>query len=251
MPDGSLEPFEKQVAQDRAALAASLEALSDTMAPERLKSELADAVETYGQQAWRLARCNPAAFALLGVGATLLATGLGQRDRTWSSRARRAVAPEDAMKGFDTRVAAADDKIRKQQAYEAVVQPASASKMQATLRKGLDRFPPEAQRRILAARTSALRLQEKIEARARSSAKQSACIVRERPIESAALAFGLGVLGAAFAPSTETEDKLLGAERDALMYAAREALNREMAGLRANMDDAVKTSADAAPTIPS
>lgn len=251
MPDGSLDHYEKQVKQDRDALAASLETLSRTMEPTQLKSEVSATVEAYGRQLWTVARDNPAACALLGIGATLLVSGLGHRSRTDGHVGSNAVPPNRAMDGFDERVAAADDAIKRQEVPEPVVQPASASRMRATLRNGLDRLPPDARRRVLAARLSALRLQERLEHRARSATAQTAKAVRDHPTEAAALAFGLGVLGAAFAPSTEAEDKLLGAERDALMQSARDALKKEMEGLRTAAQNSRAKASEAAPTVPS
>jgi hypothetical protein len=254
MPDGSLDTYERQVKRDRAALAASLETLSQIMEPERLKGDVTETAKSYGQQVWSVARDNPAAFALLGVGATLLATGLGHRAQAEPPQEKRtptATPPENPMKDFDTRVAAADRAMGNAHTGEPVMQPPNASRMRRALRRGLEKFPPDAQRRILQARLAALQVQERLERRAGKLSSQSAETVRKHPIETASLAFGLGVLGAIFMPGTKTEDRLLGAKRDELMQTARDTMQREIEAMKNAARSAEKSFRDTAPNVPS
>jgi hypothetical protein len=251
MPDGNLDSYEKQVARDRAALADSLETLSQTVAPERIKSDITETAETYARQLWKVTRDNPAAFALLGAGATLLATGFGQRTRQPETRKPKAVGPEEAMHGFDHRVAAANRAMNEQRSHSPMARAPSASRMRAALRSGLERLPPDARRRVLDARLSALRIQEKIERRAERAASRSAEMIREHPVEAGALAFGLGVLSAAVLPSSETEDAVLGEKRERLMQAARDAMQREIKGMRGTVQEVRTAASEASPNVPS
>ncbi|WP_299046451.1 hypothetical protein [uncultured Tateyamaria sp.] len=245
MPDGSLPDIEQRVARDRAELARSLDVLSSTLAPDRLKREAADLANTYGsdlgRQAWTAARENPAAFALVGAGLALLLSNTGRRgegDAVPAADAPMAVPPEEAMEGFDARVAAADAQMRKDE--KAAHAPASASRLRAALHSGLDNLPPAAKARILNAREAAISAQEAVEREAAKVAGQAHSMARRNPVGCAAAAFGVGALVAALLPSTRREDDLLGAHRDAMMAEAGTTLQAEMARARDAVADAIR-----------
>ncbi|APX10520.1 DUF3618 domain-containing protein [Tateyamaria omphalii] len=260
MPDGSLPDIEQRVARDRAELARSLDVLSSTLDPDRLKREASDFVDSYGsdlgRQAWTAARENPAAFALVGAGLALLLSGTGRRDEGDAVPAADppvAVPPDAAMDGFDARVAAADAQMRKQE--EAAHAPASASRLRAALHSGLDTLPPEAKVRILNAREAAISAQEAVERQTAKMAGQAYSMARRNPIGCAAAAFGVGALVAALLPSTRREDELLGAHRDAMMAEAQTVLQAEVARARDAVADAIaetdKGQRDAGLHVPS
>ncbi|MEL6518313.1 MAG: hypothetical protein AAFQ39_11385 [Pseudomonadota bacterium] len=251
MPDGSISDIERRVAADRAALARSLDLLSNTLSPDRLKEEAARTAETYGtdisRQLWDATRENPAAFALVGAGIALLVSGTGRRADDDAVRAPQAVDPVAAMDGFDARVAAADAQIRAE-STGLTEENLSAGRMRAALDRGLESLPPAARQRVRKARLAAIRAQEAVERRAAKISRQSADIVHKQPIAVGAAAFGVGALLAAVLPNTRREDALMGQHRDALMRDARAALHAEMEAVRdALADDAPAQPGRSAP----
>lgn len=231
MPD--LETLETQVERDRAALVHSLDALTQTVAPERIVSEVSKTAETYGgelgQQAWRAARDNPAAFALVGAGLGLLLTGTGTRapQPTASKRPTALKDPNAAFIGFDERVAKADSKIKEEMTGMTDHAP-KASRLRAALDHGLDALPAASRTRVRKARQAVIDAQEKVEAQAAAAARKSKTFAHEQPLAVGALALGVGALLGALVPASRKEDELMGAQRDALMQSAQETLRAEM-----------------------
>lgn len=224
MPDGSLNDVERRVANDRAALARSLDLLSDTLAPDRLKEQAAKTAQRYGAelggQAWQAARENPAAFSLVGAGLALLLSGAGRR----SEGAAEIPAPQP-----EPRTRSADR-----------TQPSapSAGDLRAALHRGLETLPPEARARVTEAREAAISAQEAVERRAAKATGQANRVIRDNPVAAGAAAFGVGALAAMLIPATRREDELLGARRDAVLDHARKALDAELADLRDNASEA-------------
>ena len=224
--------IERTAAAERQELAASLDALSNSVNPENIQTHAAVMAETYGgdlgRQAWGAAKQNPAAFALVGAGLSLLLTGTGSRPET--RRAKPTLVPtQQAYAGFDERVAAADEEMQEELSsmYSENEAP-SAAWLRAKLTDGLDALPPSARERVVAAREAALSAQEKVEAQARAAAKKSQTFMHDQPLAVGALALGLGALVGALLPSTRREDDLLGQHRDAVMAKARFALQQEV-----------------------
>lgn len=235
MPDGTLSGIEQKVEKDRAAFEASLARLSDTLAPDRLKEEAARVADQYGSelggQAWKAARENPAAFALVGAGLALLLSGAGRRsedDQVTSHH--RPPLDKTAADEADATIAEANASLRKD--TTSFYNGPSAERLKASLHRGLESLSPDARARVLDARHAALRAQQGIEQRAAQARYKADRIVRQRPVATSAAAFGIGALIAAILPSTEREDALLGKQRDAMMENARVALETEMAKLR-------------------
>lgn len=237
-----LERLEERVAEDRAALASSFDALTDTLSTERIATELNATVKGYGgeigAQAIKAAKENPAAFALVGAGLALLLSGAGRRGPA-SSAAQPA---GQAMEGFDARVAKADAAMKAEMSGTSMSP--TALKLRASLDRGLDKLPDGARRRVLKARKAALDAQERVEAQARKTAKDIHRAHRKQPMVTGALAFGLGAVIAAFLPGTRREDELLGTKRDALMAEAQRVMSDEMANLRASASSAVQDIAN-------
>ena len=225
-----LDTIEAQVAQDRSALAASLQALTEAADPKRAAQHVATMAESYGgtfgREAWSAVQRNPAAFVLMGAGIGLLVAGTGARAKPPAPKPA-AVPPEDAMEGFDARLAAADAEMKSKMSGKSP-EKLSASWMRAAMNSGLDKLSPGARKRVLRARKAALRAQERVEAQAARIARRSRMFAKEQPLAMGAVALGLGALAGALLPPTRQEDAMLGKRRDALMEAAQEALRTEI-----------------------
>lgn len=224
--------IEREAAQERQQLAQSLDALSNTMSAENLQSHAGMLAETYGgdlgRQAWGAAKQNPAAFALVGAGLSLLLTGTGSRPET-RQPPQTLVPTDEAYGGFDARVAAADKEMKQEMTgmSEIETQPRAAW-LREKLNDGLDALSPAARSRVLEARSAALEAQEKVEAQARIAAQKSRTFMHEQPLAVGAIALGLGALIGALLPSTRQEDDMLGQHRDAVMSKARATLQDEL-----------------------
>lgn len=224
--------IERDAARERQKLAASLNALSSAISPENIQEHAAAMAKTYGgdigRQAWDTAKQNPAAFALVGVGISLLLTGTGSRPET--RHASTTLVPvEKASVGFDARVAAADHEIKRKETgmIEQDTAP-RAEWLREKLKDGLETLPLSAQERVISARQTVLQAQEKVEAQARAAAQKSQTFMHEQPLAVGAIALGLGALIGALLPSTRREDDLLGEHRDAAMAKARSSLKEEL-----------------------
>jgi ElaB/YqjD/DUF883 family membrane-anchored ribosome-binding protein len=237
-----LSKLERDAARERQSLAQSLDALSSAINPENIQTHASAIAQTYGgdlgNQAWAAAKQNPAAFALVGAGLSLLLTGTGSRPET-RSKPQTLVPTDAAYAGFDDRVAAADEKMTQEAIAMAHEDTAPrAAWLREKLNDGLDALSPEARKRVVDARKAAVHAQEKVEAQARAAAKKSQTFMHDQPLAVGAIALGLGALIGAVLPSTRREDDLLGAHRDAVMAQARGTLNDEIAKAR----DAAKAS---------
>ncbi|MGR3513532.1 MAG: hypothetical protein ACU0GG_12290 [Paracoccaceae bacterium] len=232
-----LEQLEKRVERDRAALARSLDTLTDTLSTETIASEVSATLQGYGgelgNQAMKAAKENPAAFALVGAGLALLLSGAGQHTRPTAT-----ARPSDtAMAGFDARVAKADRKIKA--TMSGTTLSPTALRLRSAMDSGLDKLPANARSRVLRARQAALEAQERVEEQARKAAKGIQKTHHQQPLITGALAFGLGAIAAAFLPSTRQEDEMLGERRDALMAEAQRAMSEEMQKLSASASNAM------------
>lgn len=227
-----LSTLERDAARARQTLAQSLDALSGATSPDNIQNHASALAQSYGgdlgNQAWGAAKQNPAAFALVGAGLSLLLTGTGSRPEARAPKPTL-VPTQDAYEGFDARVAAAEEKMTQEaRTMENNDTAPRAIWLREKMNEGLDALPEDARKRVLEARTAALRAQEKVEAKARATAKKSQTFLHDQPLAVGAIALGLGALIGAVLPSTRREDDLLGAHRDAVMAQARAALNDEI-----------------------
>ena len=217
---------------ERQELAASLDALSSAVNPENLQNHAAALADTYGgdigRQAWSAAKQNPAAFALVGAGISLLLTGTGTRPD--ARPPKQTLVPTDkAYVGFDERVEAADREMKEEGSDMAQSDSAPrAAWLRTKLNDGLDALPPAGQKRVRAAREAVLEAQENVEAKSRAAAQKSQTFMHNQPLAVGALALGFGALVGALLPSTRREDDLLGEYRDAAMASARATLKEEL-----------------------
>lgn len=236
-----LETLEARVAQDRDALARSLDTLTDTFAPDRLASQVSASIKGYGGelggQAVQAAKSNPAAFALIGAGVALLLSGAGRSAKSHDS----AASPNAMSDGFDERVAKADATMKAEMTGQSMS--TSALHLRAAIDRGLDKLPPKARQRVLKARVAAVEAQERVERAARKGAAEVSKFHDKQPLVVGALALGAGALIAALLPRTEREDRVLGARRDALMAEAERVLSEEISALKTSAAQHLEASA--------
>ncbi len=226
-----IDQISHEVDEERARFAQSLGALASSIRPERLVDEATHAASSIGndltQKAWSTLRDNPAGGILVSLGLGLLASG--QTARTGPGRRPQPIMknPNDALVGFDERVAEADAEMRSQMNGQ-LENTQQAAHMRAALDRGLDKLPPKARQRVIKARRAAIGIQEEVEKQARRAARKTSGFVQDQPLTAGAIALGFGVIAGALLPSTRREDELLGARRDALMAEARSVLEEEL-----------------------
>ena len=234
-----IENISKQVEADRARLAQSLDALTDTVKPQSLAQEVTTAANDIGgelaQKAWGSLRENPAGGLLVTIGLGLLAAGSQRRPLPVAQPQPVAVHPNQALVGFDARVAEADAEMRADMTGEMQPRP-QASKLKSAMNAGLDHLPPKARKRVLDARKAVISAQESIEQQSRRAARKTKGFVYEQPLTVGALALGFGVLAGTLLPGTRREDALLGERRDKLMADARNAMEEEMLKAKAGAE---------------
>ncbi|WP_271881670.1 hypothetical protein [Phaeobacter italicus] len=222
--------LEQELEIKRQNLARSVSGLSDVIAPRNVAHQISETAQGYGGevagQVVQAARRNPAGLMLAGAGLALMATGTGSRPVA-ISRKTIATPPTEAFVGFDARVAKADAAMKKEMTGM-TDETLRTNKMRDTLQAGLDKLPANARKRVLDARTSALKAQEKVEAYTTRQARAGKTFYSENPLAVGAIALGMGALIGALLPSTKREDELLGAHRDALAAKAEAALQEEM-----------------------
>jgi ElaB/YqjD/DUF883 family membrane-anchored ribosome-binding protein len=242
-----LKQISDRVRADRAELASSLDALTETVEPQKLAQDFTSAANDIGadlaQKAWGTLRGNPAGGLLVAIGLGLLANGQQRTAAPQTDPA--AVPPKAAMSGFDARVAQADAELRAEMTGEMDQRP-EASRLRAALNSGLDHLPPKARQRVVKAREAALSVQEAIERKSRKALRKTQGFAYEQPLTVGALALGFGLLAGTLLPGTRREDDLLGRRRDALMAEARNALAEEMHKAKAQAEETIarKTGAD-------
>lgn len=237
MSDDRLDTMEHRVARDRAALTQSLDTLANTFAPERMSRTAEGYALEMGQQVFGEARKNPAAFALVGAGLALLLSGTGRQSNPPAPKP--SVPPQDAMAGFDARVASADAAI-KRQASGARRPALSSRRLRAAVNSGLERLDPATRTEVLKLRHQAIEAQMRIEARASRAMTKAGAAYGKQPLAAGAVAFGVGALIATILPNTRREDEMLGAHRDRLMDAAATLVRDEVASVRQAIPDPAK-----------
>ncbi len=226
MCDG-LHDLERKIESDRSTLGRTLTQLSEALSPEQISDTVAREVRargsTVGQNALDMAKANPAATVLVGVGLAALLAGPkrseAKRPRdTGSPETAPGMIPDDGLNTeFDRRMAAAH-------AHEP-----RAPKLRAAINNGLAQLPETASRRVVKARLAAVGVQENIDRRAAAAARKAKSFHQRQPLSTGALAAGLGAIVASALPRTRAEDDLMGAQRDALMQKAELVLRKEIA----------------------
>lgn len=229
----NIEKIAAEVQADRARLARSLDDLTDTVQPRKISDDVARVATDMGgdlaQKAWGTVRDNPAGGLLVSIGLGLLSAGPNRS----AAPAQQPVAvdPDDALMGFDERIAAAD----------AAMAPPEASRLKAAIDTGLDQLPPKARARVVKAREAAISAQETVERKARRAVRKTTGFVHDQPLTVGALALGFGVLAGTLLPGTRREDDLMGHRRDALMADARRAFEEELQNAKQQASKALQT----------
>ncbi|WP_420862964.1 hypothetical protein [Algirhabdus cladophorae] len=244
-----LKHITDRVEADRAQLAVSLKALSDTVHPQKLSKELTAAANAFGgdlaSKAWDTLRENPAGGLLVTLGLGLMANGTQHQSASAKHPTPTAAPPKDAMNGFDERVAQADAQMRSEMTGKDTSHP-EASRLQAALDYGLDSLPPKARQRVIKARQAVVSTQETIEHRSRKAAQKTKSFAHAQPLTAGALALGFGVLAGSLLPNTRREDELLGRKRDTLMANARNILEDELLKAKSQAKDMIARQSGAA-----
>lgn len=237
-----MDEISHRVEADRARLAQSLDALTETVQPQKMASELtataSDIGGTLARQAWDTVRAQPAGGLLVTIGLGLLAAGAQRQPASAQPQPNTLVDPDDALTGFDARVADADATIKADMTGR-MTPPPEASKLKSALNAGLDQLSPQGRKRVIKARQAVISAQDSIERKTRRAARKTESFVHDQPLTVAAIALGFGLLAGTLLPATRREDALLGARRDALMADARNALEEEMLKAKSRAESAL------------
>jgi hypothetical protein len=277
------DTIEREIAAERDRLVKSLRALDARLSPEHLVQRAADGLRGPASQASDLARDNPLALALIGSGVAWLFASASRTEEVPPPPGPSAAAhdprvkptspglsqAEEAMAGFDARVAAADAAMHheNQEGEDSMsmtgtglhdtdayftTDPGKRARMRQTaedlrsrLHDGIDKLPDSAKARVLEARLKAIEVQSAIEARVARGSDSVRKGAHENPLLVGAIAFGLGAAIAAALPRTSAENRTLGARRDQLLDEADRMVREETVKLRHVAEAAVEEGREA------
>ena len=269
----SSEEIEREIEEERGALARSIEALQESLLPENLVSSAVNTIRDNGGDLVRAtsktARENPMAMAIAGAGLTMLIAGIGGK-KVYDARqpggprvgyARPSQQPvkgfrDDAEGSFDERVASADAEIRRrnytsrsvaadyatfwqktrkaaQRAYGSAHGAFSVTEMRARLADGTEHMTEAARERVMRARAKAISAQEALEAKARKGGDDLMNLMKDEPLIAGALVFAAGAALGALLPRSSVENRYVGEHRDTLLARADEIFREEAAKLKA------------------
>ncbi|MFP7571160.1 hypothetical protein [Marivita sp. S2033] len=226
------DQLERTAETHRAHLADRLSSLASSVNPEARGKRAIGEASDMGQMVTRAvldgAKRNPAGFALVGVGAALIALT--------SARSQHTPRPSAGLKSyedtgnFDDRLDRADAhmKARSRAASGHFAHSQSASTLRKSLDKGLDKLSPEARARVTKARLKVIDAQEKFEYQAHKASAQAREAHQSQPFITGAIAAGIGAVIGALIPSTKVEADLMGATRDQMMRDAESVLRDEI-----------------------
>lgn len=309
--------IEADLERERAALASTLDTLSDRVSVDGLAKEALGVLKSHaGSATTRLdhaVRANPVAVALVGAGLAwmffgprvtravashdygsgygdaasspkALSTGYAPAsypatgsyasgtyagtdargyassgdDHAWSAdaqglRARAAEAlhriEEEAKSYYDSLrrgIASGTEGARDFAAEKASVVSGFASDLKARFAAGLDNLTPEARDRIVAAREQAYGAMLKAERMGRDAWRDPQATLEDHPLAVGSIGFAIGALAGALLPSTEVENRTLGAERDRMMDDAARLFRQEReraVAIAGNLGSEVKAAA--------
>lgn len=280
--DETKAEIEAEIAQERNALADSLNQLTSQLSPENLVNSVGDTLKAQSHDladtVVRGAKDNPAALALVGAGlAWLLMSKSG--GTTTAARTTPAAPvgydtrPYDPAPGFRNsaddpdafraRVAAAEAALR--QPHEAddpsMLDQAkafvrrTAADMRATLYDGTAELNDMARARVIEARRKAIAAQDRFEHHRRKARGRGRSFFDDNPLLVGAGIAAVGAAAAMAMPRTKMEDDAFGSHRDALMAEADRVLHEEMSRAKAMayaaMDEAEKMAQEAVESVPS
>lgn len=268
--------IEREIEEERGALAQSLEALQESLLPENLISTATDALRDNGADILRTttktARENPVAVAVVGAGLTMLLAGIGAK-KAYDNRSNAAprAAYADPAKGtspglretsegdFDQRVAAADAEIRRRDyasrsaadeqkglwqrtrgGIGSALGHVNAGAMRKALSEGTENMSKSARERVMRARASAISAQERLEAKTKKGGDDLMNLMKDEPLIAGALVFAAGAALGALLPRSSVENAYVGEHRDRLLSRADEIFREETAKLKAVAEAAVE-----------
>ena len=233
------EKISREVQADRARFAESLDDLTSAVSAKRVTDELVGTATELSNElankAWNVVRENPAGGLLTAIGIALMA----QSPRRPVSDPPLAQPPEQAMAGFDDRVAQADERMKDEMTGLSDYT-RNASTLRAKVDDVIHALPPKAQKRVLAAQQKALSAQKELDDRARRMARKTSGFIHEQPLAAAAIAVGFGVLAGSLIPGTRREDEMLGQHRDRLFADAYGILQDELQRAQVKGEDIVR-----------
>ncbi|MCL3880743.1 hypothetical protein [Marivita sp. GX14005] len=233
------DKLERAAETHRAQLADRLSGLASSLNPDpyarKAVGEAADMGQMITHSVVRGAKRNPAGFALIGIGAALVALNSARTPQRSAGPVRPgAPKPSETTGGnFDERVARADALMQRREraASGRFAQSPSASSLRKSLDKGLDRLSPEARARVTKARLKAIEAQEKLETHARRASARAQEAHSSQPFLTGAIAAGIGAVIGSLLPSTRFEADLMGETRDRMMRDAEAVLRDEIAAV--------------------
>lgn len=271
--------IEREIEEERGALANSIEALQNSLMPENLVSGAASAIRESGGDLFRAtskaARDNPLAFAVAGAGLTMMLAGIGAKkayDARQEASPKVGHAPathhtatwfrETSEGSFDERVASADEAIRRRDyasrsaadeyatfwqkarkaaksAYGSATAGLDAGQMRARLADGTEHMTEAARERVMRARAKAISAQEALEAKARKGGDDLMNLMKDEPLIAGALVLAAGAAIGALLPRSSVENRYVGEQRDRLLARADEIFREEAAKLKAVGEAAV------------
>ncbi|SFB11303.1 hypothetical protein SAMN05421688_2959 [Poseidonocella pacifica] len=225
MSDKSSSRIEGQIETEREELGRALDGLSEALSSDRIAETVHQVVDKYrreiGETALSTASRNPAALAFLGAGLALLVAPTPKRSQAVTDLSQTA-----SLQGQPSTSSATSGR--------------NAESLRRSIDRGLEKLPPAARRRILAARQSAVHAQEELDRRGRKALAASRGAMQDQPLVVGAVALGLGALIGSLLPGTRQENAALGARRDALLRRADLMMHEELEKLQAKGEDALR-----------
>lgn len=266
--DDHPDRIEDQLERERARLASSVDELQDRMSIENLARDAMESLKSnagsYTSAVDQAIRANPMAVVLTGVGLAWLIFGSTRKPKArmpkaepynrWESEGGMVYDVDDARIGMPGEGSANDDEdwshkadglrakasaalkaieraardkanaARDFAAERAAVLSDFTSGLKSSMSHGLSDMSDAARDRVMQARQAAY------SARIRAgNGRGVSGAVEEHPLVAGAVAMALGMVAAALLPRTETEDRLMGGERDRLMREAARLFEEEKA----------------------
>lgn len=222
------EEIERDIQQERAQLASSLEALQERFSIEGITRQVADQLRRhggeFGQSALESAKSNPVALALTGIGlAWMMASdarrnGGGDGAASFGGTAAVARRPDGSQRW---------DRMRAEASRQGHKARASAEDLRNRLQEGTENLSEAARKRVVEAREAAYQAQSQIERAAGGGNKKLADYYSEQPIVAGAMAFAAGAALGAFLPHTRAEDSALGESSDEVFEEAERIFREE------------------------
>lgn len=270
--------IEADIAQDRAKLASTLDALQDRVSVDTLAQDALGMIKantaSYTHSIDQAVRANPMAVALVGVGLAWLVFGgrkptpvLGSKQAamsTWEDDGGPARPSEerhepwtietdnlrkrasDALHRIETDARDVTQSVRDFAAERAAVVAEFGSGLKRSLRHGLDDLSTAAHDRIVNAREAAYAARIRVERMAKTTPRDVGRMIDDHPMVTGAVVFALGAALGSVLPRTDIEDRTFGSERDRLMEQARALLAQERDAMRRLAGDIGAGMADTA-----